>query len=170
MNAFCRYFLFSLFLIVQPVRVSAEDGALSVEDLARALGVNWTSMTLPGTEDDVYYAGAIVEFGDGSKSMKSGMTGPIKGGSVLKFLVRVEGEKLKTTILAGSHSSTVIFENPFEKYSNIMGMSSSLAPPFSEIDYLKKGSRDRSASIGGPKALQEEEAGVRVYIELQNKE
>ncbi len=67
-------------------------------------------MTLPGTEEDIYHVGAVVEFGDGSKSIKSGMIGPVKGGSVVKFFVRTEDSKLMTTVLAGTHSSSASFE------------------------------------------------------------
>ncbi len=167
MNVIRRSFLLSLLILHHSVLVSAEDFPLSVEELARVLGVRWTSMTLPGTEEDIYHVGAVVEFGDGSKSIKSGMIGPVKGGSVVKFFVRTEDSKLMTTVLAGTHSSSASFENLFEKYSNIMSMSSVSAPPFSEIDYLIKGSRDLTAGVGGPSALKESEAGVRVRIELQ---
>ncbi|MDF1737631.1 MAG: hypothetical protein P1U86_00625 [Verrucomicrobiales bacterium] len=169
MNVILRCFLLSLMLVVQPVLVSADEPALSAEELARALGVSWTTMTLPGTEDDIYYAGAVIEFGDGSKPIKSGMVGAVKGGSVVKFFVRREGGKLTTTVLAGEHSSSSSFEDVFEEYSTIMGISSDSAPRFSEIDYLIKGSRDPLASVGGPSQLKENEAGIRVHIELRNK-
>lgn len=164
-----RVLLFSFLAVFHPSNGVAEESALSVEELASVLGVKWTTITIPGTEEDLYSAGAVVEFGDGSRSVESGMVGPIQGGSVVKFFTKSEGSKLQWTILFDGGTGTSVFENPFEEYSTIMITSSSSAPPYSEIDYLVKGSRDPVASISSHLELKESEAGIRIRIKRRHK-
>ncbi len=169
MNTVRWILLFSFLVVLHPSRGVSEEATLSAEELARVLGVKWTTITIPGTEDDLYSAGAVVEFGDGSKSQESGMIGPITGGSVVKFFTRSKGSKLQWTILFDGGSGSSEFENPFEEYSTVMINSSSSAPPYSEIDYLVKGSRASDASITSNAALKENEAGIRIRIKLRDK-
>jgi hypothetical protein len=82
-------------------QTSAPDpvATLSAEELAHALRIVWYEVTLPGSPEDQWKVGPVIEFGDGTDAKKSGSTSPIPGGTVVKVIARPEGDRLVVSIL-----------------------------------------------------------------------
>ena len=101
-------------------QVWADDDDLTANELARALHVQWATFILPGSDDDSYMIGPILEFGDETKPVHGGMMGIIQGGSKVKILIQKIDGFYKCSILSANHSSSSKLKIPFEDSDNAM--------------------------------------------------
>ncbi len=150
-----------LFLPFAMACVGAEE-ELTAKELASALGVTWASVVLPGTDDESYRVGIIIEFGDGSKPIRSPMMGGGRGGSTAKIFARSEGEELLCTILLGTDAMTFTLKSPSE-HGNRMSMGGSLE--YGNKHYLIKWGADELAEIRSNSELKDGECGLRLIVE-----
>lgn len=167
MTSSLRNILFFLFLSIPFQLSNADENELTANELARALGVSWHSVILPGTAEDSYHVGTIIEYGDGRKAQRTGTIGIIKGGTIVKIFAQRKGEQIKCSIIAGGSSISALLDNPFNEYGNLMTSSNSKSNVFKKNFHLIKGSNIQKSSISCSGDLKPNEVGLRLYIKLQ---
>jgi len=160
-------FLFA-FLAFLTANLLAGDDDLTASELAEALGVNWITIVLPGSEVDLYMIGPALEFGDGTKTVDGGRFGTVMGGSKVKLLVQRHDGQYKCTILSddGKRSTTMLDIPEFEERKT---MTIGGTQKHNEHLYIIKVSKTNSP-ITSDAPLKPNEFGVRLILEETKKE
>lgn len=134
---------------------------LTVDDLARALQIVWYEVTLPGTVEDHWKVGPVLEFGDGRKPITAGGASPFSGGSTVKLIARTTGEKLKVSVLGGGNTTNQLINLPSDWGG---GTRLSNGGKVELEEFLIKVSSGEDG-VDSSSTLQDDEYGLRLRIE-----
>lgn len=134
---------------------------LTVDDLARALQIVWYEVTLPGTAEDHWQVGPVLEFGDGRKPVTPGSASPFLGGSTVKLIARTTGEKLKVSVLGGGTTTNHLIDLPSDWGG---GTQLSNRGKVGVEEFLIK-VNSGEGGVDSSSTLQDDEYGLRLRIE-----
>ncbi|MBL9156054.1 MAG: hypothetical protein JNJ70_01185 [Verrucomicrobiales bacterium] len=134
---------------------------LSAEELARSLRIVWYEVTLPGSPEDQWEVGPVIEFGDGTDAKKAGSTSPIPGGTVVKLFARPEGDRLSVSVLGPTFSTQSQMDLPagWER-----GAQMFLSGKVDSAMFLIKGT-ENEAGVDSSTTLKPGEYGLRLRLE-----